>query len=100
TIEVQTGVVDPVVGRTYAQIAIEGRSQHKTQQQGGLEIHGPTASALMLLENLTGPVAKEQSVFDGMDVTVPGLAKLAGLPDGALRYALQAMAPSAKRALD
>src|SRR6185295_1912064 len=84
TIETQTGVVDPVMGRTYAEIAIEGRSQHKTQQQGGLEIHGPATSGLMLLENLTGPVGKEQSVFDGLDVTVPGLAKLAGLPDAAL----------------
>src|SRR5215208_6412452 len=32
TLEVQTGVIDPVLGRSYAEIAIEGRSQHKTQQ--------------------------------------------------------------------
>ena len=51
----------------------------------------------MLLENLVGPVGKEQSVFDGIDVTVPGLAKLAGLPDGALRSELQAMDADADR---
>ncbi len=100
TLEVQTGVLDPVIGRSYAEIAIEGRSQHKTQQQGGLEIRGPAASGLMLLENLVGPVGKEQSLFDGLDVTVPGLAKLAGLPDGTLRAELQAMDAAAKRALD
>ena len=100
TVEVQTGVLDPVIGRSYAEIAIEGRSQHKTQQQGGLEIRGPATSGLLLLENLVGPVGKEQTVFDGIDITVPGLAKLAGLPDGALRSELQAIDAAAKRALD
>jgi LmbE family N-acetylglucosaminyl deacetylase len=100
TLEVQTGVLDPVVGRSYAEIAIEGRSQHKTQQQGGIEIHGPATSGLMLLENLIAPPTREQSVFDGIDITMPGLAKLAGLPDGALRSELQAMDAAARRALD
>ena len=100
TLEVQTGVLDPVIGRSYAEIAIEGRSQHKTQQQGQIEMRGSATSGLILLENLLGPVAKEQSAFDGIDVTVPGLATLAGLPDGAIRSELQAMDAAARRALD
>ena len=100
TLEVQTGVLDPVIGRSYAEIAIEGRSQHKTQQQGQIEIRGQATSGLLLLENLVGPVAKEQSAFDGIDISVPGLAKLAGLPDGSLRSELQAMDVAARRALD
>lgn len=99
TITVQTGVVDPVIGRSYAEIAIEGRSQHKTQEQGGIEIKGPSASGLMLLTNLVQPAAKEQSIFDGIDVTIPGIAKIAGLPAGALQPELQAIDAAAKRAL-
>ncbi len=32
TLTLATGMLDPVLGRTYAQIAAEGRSQHKTQE--------------------------------------------------------------------
>jgi LmbE family N-acetylglucosaminyl deacetylase len=100
SVEVQTGIVDPVVGRSYAAIAMEGRSQHKTQQMGGIEPQGPAAAGLLLLTSLVAaPGGKEQSVFDGIDITVPGLAKLAGLPDGALRAELQAIDAAAKRAL-
>src|SRR5690349_11752787 len=50
TIQVQTGVFDPVLGRTYAEIAFEGRSQHKSQNQGTIETLGPLASGLRALD--------------------------------------------------
>ena len=37
TTQVQTGILDPVIGRSYAAIAAEGRSQHKSQEMGGIE---------------------------------------------------------------
>jgi len=43
TTEVQTGVFDPVLGRTYNEIAAEGRSQHKSQEMGSIEPRGPAA---------------------------------------------------------
>ena len=46
TLQVQTGVFDPALGRTYAEIAFEGRSQHKSQNQGTIETLGPLASGL------------------------------------------------------
>src|SRR3954470_20797582 len=46
TVQVQEGTLDPAAGRSYAEISIEGRSQHKTQAQGGIEARGPVASAL------------------------------------------------------
>src|SRR5438105_7454140 len=52
TIQVQEGIVDPAAGRSYAEISFEGRSQHKTQAQGGIEPRGPIASALTLIEIL------------------------------------------------
>ena len=41
----------------------------------------------------------EKSIFDGIDTTIPGLAKLAGLPDGTIRAELAAMDAAAKKAL-
>ena len=100
TLAVQTGVMDPVLGRSYAEIAAEGRSQHKSQEMGSLELRGPSASGLRLVEGAGGAAAAESSIFDGIDTTVPGLAALAGLPAGALSAELQAIAGHARRALD
>lgn len=99
TIEVQTGIADPVIGRTYAEIAAQGRSQHKSQEMGSIEPLGPAQSGLRLLESLVQAPAKERSIFDGLDTTVPGLARLAGLPAGTIQSQLQAMDAAAKKAL-
>jgi LmbE family N-acetylglucosaminyl deacetylase len=96
TLQVETGIFDPVLGRYYSEIANEGRSQHKSQEMGMIEPRGPQQSGLIRLD---APDAKEQSVFDGIDVTVAGIARLAGLPDGALGAELQAIQASARRAL-
>ncbi len=41
----------------------------------------------------------ETEIFEGIDTTVPGLAKLAGLPDGALKTELAAIQKSVAAAL-
>jgi len=99
TVQVQEGVIDPVAGRTYAEISFEGRSQHRTQAQGGIEPKGPQASGLLLLQSGVQSPRPEPSIFDGIDTTVPGLAKLAGLPDGMIRAELASMDAAAKKAL-
>jgi LmbE family N-acetylglucosaminyl deacetylase len=99
TIAVPIGTVDPVIGRSYAAIAAEGRSQHKSQGMGALEPLGAAASGLRLLETTLPRAAAETSIFDGMDVTVPGLAALAGLPAGTLAAELGAIDAAAWQAL-
>jgi LmbE family N-acetylglucosaminyl deacetylase len=99
TIQVQTGMFDPALGRTYAEIAYEGRSQHKSQNQGTIETLGPLATGLRALEAIVSVPRPEQSIFDGLDVSVPGLAKLTGLPDGSLRSELAAIDGAARKAL-
>jgi LmbE family N-acetylglucosaminyl deacetylase len=99
TIQVQTGILDPALGRTYAEIAFEGRSQHKSQNQGTIETLGPLTSGLRALESVVTVPQPEQSIFDGLDVSMPGLAKLSGLPDGTLRTELTAIDDAAKKAL-
>jgi len=101
TTDVQTGIVDRALGRTYAEIAAEGRSQHKSQEMGGIEPMGPAASGLILLSPapVAGVAARERSVFDGLDVSLPGLAAIAGLPAGSLRTELAAIETAARQAL-
>ena len=99
TVQVQTGLLDPVAGRSYAEISFEGRSQHRTQAQGGIEPRGPLASTLALVEDSVQAPAPEKSIFDGLDITVPGIANLAGLPDGTIRSELAAIDAAAKKAL-
>ena len=48
TLRLPTGTVDPVLGRSFFEIAMEGRSQHKSQEMGVLEVRGPKASNLIL----------------------------------------------------
>ena len=99
TLQVQTGVFDPLLGRTYAEIAFEGRSQHRSQEQGTIEIRGPLASDLRAIETAVAGPMPEQSIFDGVNVSVTGLASIAGLPGEALRAELAAIDAASKTAL-
>jgi LmbE family N-acetylglucosaminyl deacetylase len=101
TTEIQTGLVDAALGRSYAAIAAEGRSQHKSQEMGGIEPLGPSASGLIRLSPppAAAGAALERSVFDGIDVTIPALAELTGLPAGSLRAELTTIDAAARAAL-
>ena len=104
TLRVPTGTLDPVLGRTFNEIAMEGRSQHKSQEMGVVEARGARTSNLDLVTDLTGahapgPGSVDRGVFDGIDTSLPGLAVLAGLPKGALATELAAMDAAAAQAL-
>ena len=96
TLTIQTGVFDPVLGRSYGEIAAEGRSQHKSQQMGTIESRGQMQSGLRLLESLVPTPPTESGIFDGLDTTIVGIAGVTGLPGDTL----QAMAVAARRALE
>jgi LmbE family N-acetylglucosaminyl deacetylase len=99
TTQIATGRVEPVIGRSYSEVASEGRSQHKSQEMGGIELLGPQRSALRLVNNRAGGTgSNETSLFDGIDTSVPGLAALAGLPAGALQAELATIDAAAKEA--
>jgi len=101
TVNVQTGIVDAALGRTYAEIAAEGRSQHKSQEMGSIEPMGPAASGLIRLSPPAAgtDAARERSIFDGIDVSLTGLATTSGLPAGSLRSELTAIESAARQAL-
>ncbi len=70
-LRVNTGKYDPVLGRSYFEIAMEARSQHKSQEQGVLELRGEQFSAM----NLVGSEAKEAAIFEGIDTSPAAVAK-------------------------
>ena len=73
TLKINTGEYDFLLGRSYAEIAAEGRSLHRTQEQGGLELKGDRFSGLNLIESKVPKVEGEKSVFDGIDTTIESL---------------------------
>ena len=78
TARIETGRVDPLLGRSYFEIAAEGRSQHKTQKMGTPELRGPRQSGLVLLQSSVKTAARESSVFEGLDTSISGLGSLRG----------------------
>jgi len=71
TLRINTGKYDPLLGRSYFEIAMEARSQHKSQEQGVLELRGDQFSSL----KLDGSDAKENSIFEslGLEAASPKL---------------------------
>ena len=72
---------DSLLGKTYSEIGTEARSMHKCQGQAQLlALPGPANSVYQLAEStIPGAMDRdERSLFDGIDTTVPGLAKFAG----------------------
>ena len=99
TIVVPTGEYDPLIGRSYFEIAMEGRSQHKSQEMGSLELRGKQQSGLRLLETFAAKTENESSIFDGIDTSITGISKLAGLTDGSIDTELRSAQGSAAKAL-
>jgi LmbE family N-acetylglucosaminyl deacetylase len=73
-LKINTGQYDFLLGRSYFEIAMEGRSQHKTQEQGVLELKGEKISGLNLIESAAQKTEMEKSIFDGIDTSVRGIA--------------------------
>ncbi|HMI57778.1 MAG TPA: DUF4350 domain-containing protein, partial [Gemmatimonadaceae bacterium] len=66
------GEYSPLLGRSYAEIAGESRSQHQSQGQGSLQRKGYIAGSVRR-EDSRAPApkdaTKERSIFDGIDTT-------------------------------
>lgn len=98
TLSLNTGEFDPIFGRSYYEIALQGRSQHRSQDQGAIERRGPQYSRMKLHESSTAATAKEKDIFDGLDVTLTGIAVFAGDAAARLKPALVELQQSADEA--
>ncbi|MGI9107849.1 MAG: NEW3 domain-containing protein [Pyrinomonadaceae bacterium] len=99
TLRLNTGDYDDLLGRSYFEVAMEGRSQHKSQEMGMLELRGPQNSGVRLLENLVKTGETERGVFDGIDISITGIAKLTNVPGDVMGDELGDAQKAAARAL-
>ncbi len=100
TLVLNTGEYDSLIGRSYFEIAMEGRTQHKSQEMGVLELRGKQNSGMRLVETNVEKVETERSVFDGIDTSIKGIAKLTDNREDNLRGKLDNLQETAKEALD
>jgi LmbE family N-acetylglucosaminyl deacetylase len=102
TTRINLAVYDPLLGKTYSEIGSEARSMHKCQGMGQLlSLPGPAASTYQLVETaIPGQMQKDEvSLFDGVDSSLPGLAKFAGArPPKDLTEGLNAMSNAVQSA--
>lgn len=81
--EVETGTFDPLLGRSHYQLAMESRSQHRSQDMGRPQPMGPRSSRLSLMESrVENGAADGPGFFSGVDTTLVGLAHELTLPKG------------------
>jgi LmbE family N-acetylglucosaminyl deacetylase len=97
------GEYDPLIGRSYAEIAAESRSQHKSQAFGQIEPKGVAYAGVRREATRIGPAdpAAEQGLFAGMDTTLARLRD--SLPCGPARAAVDSArlaAAAARRRFD
>jgi LmbE family N-acetylglucosaminyl deacetylase len=76
--EFDVGVYDPVLGRSYAELAADGRSRHRSQDFGMIQARGSQPRAFPRLQSSVQVPEVEKSLFTGIDVTITGIAKFAG----------------------
>ena len=70
--EYDAGEYDPLIGLSYAELAVIDRSQHRSQGTGALPRKGPSPGYLMreaTRVNAGTDSTKEKSIFDGIDTT-------------------------------
>ena len=74
-VTVPEGEIDPIIGRSYVQIAREGLGFQRSQNGG---VGEPPAGAMTVsyhrFASISAAAAKENSFFDGIDVSLMGMA--------------------------
>ena len=82
TVEIQTGRLDALVGRSFYQIAMDSRSQHRTQDMGAAQTPGPRASGVgPAFAESEGVAPQGEGFFAGIDTTLAGIALAADVAD-------------------
>jgi LmbE family N-acetylglucosaminyl deacetylase len=86
--EFDVGTYDPVLGRSYNELASDGRSRHRSQDFGMIQSRGPQMRSFPRLSSLVAVPEKEITLFTGVDTTITGIAKFAGAHGASLLPAL------------
>jgi LmbE family N-acetylglucosaminyl deacetylase len=83
TIKLNTGAVNPLLGMSYIQFALEGLRHQLSQGAGGWSVEpGDRFTYYKLVDSMLPPATDkdghEKDFFDGMDTSLPGLASRLG----------------------
>jgi LmbE family N-acetylglucosaminyl deacetylase len=92
------GRFDPVLGRSYAELAAEGRSKHRSQDFGMIQARGTQPRSFPRLESAVEVPDRETSLFAGIDTSITGIAKFAGTGSEQIKPALRRIQDFAERA--
>jgi LmbE family N-acetylglucosaminyl deacetylase len=71
TLTLNGGVLDPAVGKSYHQIAMAGRSLHRSQDMGQLQAIGPSKVRMALVEDRTS--SGSGGLFAGIDTSIAAM---------------------------
>ncbi len=82
TATLQPGAFDPLLARSYLQVSMDSRSQHRSQDMGSAQPMGPRQSILALVKTAEG-VDGTGGFFVGVDTTFAGLVARAVPPSEA-----------------
>lgn len=97
--EFDVGEFDPVTGRSYAELAADGRSRHRSQDFGMIQARGSQVRTFPRWQSSIDLPAKETSLFTGIDISITGIAAFAGQEGERLKPALQNIQDLAAKAL-
>jgi LmbE family N-acetylglucosaminyl deacetylase len=74
TLTLNGGVLDPAIGKSFHQIAMAGRSLHRSQDMGQLQRMGPSNVRLALVEDRTpGGGDPKGGLFSGIDTSMASI---------------------------
>jgi len=89
TAGVETGAFDALLGRSYYQVAMESRSQHRSQDMGVAQPMGPRRSTVGLVKS-RAETAGPDEIFSGIDTSLVVLGEnLPGASGGRVASALR-----------
>ena len=98
TLTMSTGGIDPLTGKSIAQLAMSSRSQHRSQDMGQIQRLGPQEARLGWVEGGAGKEAKD--LFTGIDTRLAAMAVTVADPEKrlAVEQQLEAAQAAAERA--
>lgn len=101
TLEIPSGTYNPILGFSYLQTSREGLNQQKTQMGGiAIPLPRPSTTPYHLYASRVPSSEHEKSFFDGIDVTLAGIASYAPKSEQAFwREKLQALNATVESAL-
>ncbi|MBM4182924.1 MAG: PIG-L family deacetylase [Gemmatimonadetes bacterium] len=95
-LRIETGQLDPLLGRSLGQLSAASRSRHRSQEMGSAETPGPRATGVVLVDSRVG---NAQGIFAGIDTTLVGLTSgLSATAAAATRRELEAYRSAVARA--